>query len=219
MIALILITLLKIGFVVLLSAVGAIHTNRYTYWNYIIQTCFYIFLSYAYLRKDVRLFSNLTIYFFPIVFGSVWFVLIYITIVLQLDQGWLFLSATTIAGGTLSVGTVHTFDLLIHAGPVVDLLIILAFDYYIDANQCIRSFAKSIEHYRHWKILLYYWVSPFLPILLYSCFFNPFVQYPTDGKPYISILCSGGLYIFIMTSIYFAMISKRVGIFVDKFKK
>jgi magnesium-transporting ATPase (P-type) len=210
------ITLLRVGAVIAMLSLGAIHSNRYTYWNYVLQTMFYIFLSFSYIRKDVFFFKVLTIFAFPIVFGSVWFVLIYITVVLQLDEGWLLWSATYFGGGHMSVGSVHTFDFLIHAVPVIDFLIVLVRDYFIDANTCVRSFTEFIPNYSHWKLLMYYYIAPFIPISVYCCFFDPFREYPTDTNPLIAVGFGGLFYFIVMTYTYFSLVATDLGNFVRK---
>jgi hypothetical protein len=215
---LLLITVFKIAAVIVMIALGAIHTNRYTYWNYLFQTGFYILLSWTYWKHDEYIFKILTIFIFPIIFGSVWFVLIYITVVLQLDQGWLFLSATTIAGGSLSVGTVHTFDLLIHCGPVVDFMFVLVFDYYIDANHCFRTFRASVPNFNHFLGLMYYYLAPLIPLCIYAFFFNPLTQYP-DDSPGTAMGLGFGLYLLIMSILYMAMNNNRLGTFTKAIRK
>src|SRR3989338_5275545 len=89
--------------VFLMFFLEVIHINRYTYWNYLGATAFYIILWLAYVMDNARLFKTLCVWFVPVVFGSVFFVFMYIIVILQLDSGQLFIAATYIDGGLMSV--------------------------------------------------------------------------------------------------------------------
>lgn len=210
-------TLLQLVAIIAMIAVGAIHSNRYTYWNFTLSTLFLLFLSYAYWYHDSKqgrfMFKIMTILFFPMVFGSVCFVLVFIMVVLQMDDGWQFLEATIQGGGVLSVGSVHTLDWLIHSGPLVVLLIVLWRVYGIDANLCVRHFVDSSKGKVHyWHLLLYYYVAPLVPLVLYLCFYNPVQQYPTE-TPLLAIGLAIIFYFIIMTFIYYSLTSQQLSTF------
>src|SRR5690242_12803138 len=81
---------------IVMAALGVVHLNRYTYWNYLGQTAFYALLGLAVFARDRLLYKNLTLYVLPMVVGSVMFVCFYILIILQLDAGELFIAATNV---------------------------------------------------------------------------------------------------------------------------
>ncbi len=202
----------KTCFVIYLLSIGCIHSNRYTYWNYIGLTLFYILLSIAYVLKSEYFFRFLTLFIFPIVFVSVFFVLFYIIVILQLDHGWLWISATVLGGGTLSVGTVHTFDMFIHVFTVISLLFVCHFGYSLDVRNCFATFYDAQNNYKlKVKFFVYFLIAPLIPIGIYSCFYNPIEQYPTDGPEFVPILIGSFLYAGIAISLFCMIFSRHYG--------
>lgn len=186
----------RIAVSVVMAALGVVHLNRYTYWNYLGQTAFYALLGLAVFARNRQLYRNLTLFVLPIVVGSVFFVCFYIIAILQLDSGDLFISATNVDGGSVSVGTAHTFDYIVHTGPVVDLLVLLASGYFVDVR-AIAANALAVLNKNGEGILfrLYHFIAPALPLSLYCIFFNPFKQYPTDASPFVVTVIAVGIYI------------------------
>lgn len=205
-------------FVIIMAINGAIHTNRYTYWNYIGTTIFYDLLLIAYLSNRTNLLKGLTIFIFPIVFGSVFFVSMYIILILQLDEGELFISATYIDGGTLSVGTVHTMDNIVHNFPVLDFLIILVSGYIKESRTILGSFHKRLsERFEKIIFVAYFFLGPLLPFSLYCIFFNPFQEYPTDVNDFVPLVFGVVIYCLIVTWVYSLMTTQTYGHFKKKF--
>ena len=204
-------------FVVIMAIYGAIHTNRYTYWNYIGTTIFYDLLWIAYVSNRTNLFRAITIFVFPIVFGSVFFVCMYIILILQLDQGQLFISATYIDGGTMSVGTVHTMDNIIHTFPVIDFLVVLVSGYIKESRGILVSFHKSLfETFDKIVFAGYFFFGPLLPFALYCIFFNPFREYPTDVNDIVPMSIGIVIYSFIMFWVYKVLTTETYGHFTKK---
>lgn len=199
----------RVAVSIVMAALGVVHLNRYTYWNYLGQTAFYALLGLSVFARDRRLYKNLTLFALPIVVGSVFFVCFYIIAILQLDSGDLFIAATNVDGGSVSVGTAHTFDYVVHTGPVIDLLVMLASGYFIDIR-AIAANALAVLHKNGEAVLfrLYYWITPVLPLAVYCLFFNPFQQYPTDASPYVVMAIAVGIYIPIVTW-YHAVVTTR----------
>lgn len=189
----------RVGVSVTMAALGVVHLNRYTYWNYLGQTAFYALLGLAVFARSRLLYRNLTLFVLPVVVGSVFFVCFYIIVILQLDSGDLFIAATNVDGGSVSVGTAHTFDYIVHTGPVVDLLILLASGYFVDVRAIAADALRVLNENREVILFrLYYWVVPALPMSLYCVFFNPFQQYPTDASPYAVMAIAVGIYLSIV---------------------
>lgn len=185
----------RVGVSVAMAALGVVHLNRYTYWNYLGQTAFYALLGLAVFARDRFLYRNLTLFVLPVVVGSVFFVCFYIIVILQLDSGDLFIAATNVDGGSVSVGTAHTFDYIVHTGPVIDLLVLLASGYLVDVRAIAADALRVLDKNRETFLFsLYYWCVPVLPMALYSVFFNPFQQYPTDASPYVVMAIAVGIY-------------------------
>lgn len=201
-------------FIIIMAVAGAVHVNRYTYWNYIGATIFYNLLLLSYIMNRTHLFKILAIFVLPIVFGSVLFVCMYIILILQLDDGELFIAATYIDGGTLSVGTVHTFDHIIHTFPVIDFLILLASGYIKDARHVVHAFLLTLtEQFEKFIFLFYFYIGPLLPFSTYCCFFNPFREYPTDVNAVIPMTLGSIIYIIIMTWVYSVLTTNTYGHF------
>lgn len=178
--------LYRVTLVMIMLGYSVIHTNRYTYWNYVGQTVFYVLLWLSYLWKSTYLRDILTVFALPIVIGSVICVYAYIIIVLQLDDGKPFLDASTLAGGALTLGSVHTFDHIIHTLTALDLFVVLTSGYVYEARIKISVFYKSLAKRQERAIFnLYYFLVPLLPFAFYACFFNPFTEYST---PYPEIV-------------------------------
>lgn len=201
-------------FVFLMFFVGAVHTNRYTYWNYIGATAFYVILWISYIRNDAYLFKTLCVWFVPIVFGSVFFVFLYIILILQLDNGQLFIAATYIDGGALSVGTVHTLDHIIHTFPIIDFLVVLVSGYVKEARHAVKSFHRRLaSNAQRAVFLIYFFVAPLSPFALYCCFFNPFKEYPVDVSSAVPLFSGLLIYFAIMLWVHSLMTTKNYGHF------
>lgn len=216
-------TFFQLAAITVMIVEGAIHSNRYTYWNYTLSTLFLLFLSFSYWNRrktyGILFFKVLTLFFLPMIFGSVCFVLVYIIIVLQMDDGWQMLAATILGGGSLTLGSVHTLDWIIHTGPLVVLLIIMWAVYGNDANTCIVSFFNSLpKKFRPWHFLPYYYAAPLFPITIYMLFFNPVEQYPTSA-PILTLGLGVISYFIIMTTLFFTLISTQTSSFTTQLQK
>lgn len=201
-------------FVFLMFFLGAAHLNRYTYWNYFGATAFYDILWVAYVKRDEYLFKTLCVWFVPIVFGSVFFVFLYIIVILQLDQGQLFIAATYIDGGAFSVGTVHTLDHLIHTFPVIDFLVILVSGFVKEARHAVKSsYSRLRTRGEKLTFQLYFFIAPLSPFALYCCFFNPFKEYPVDVTSAIPLSFGLSIYFVVMLWVFCLMTTDSYGHF------
>lgn len=208
------VALYRTVFVFLMFFLGAVHLNRYTYWNYIGATAFYDILWLSYVKRDEYLFKTLCIWFVPIVFGSVFFVFLYIIVILQLDNGQLFIAATYIDGGLLSVGTVHTLDHVIHTFPVIDFLVILVSGFVKEARHAIKAFhSRLLTRGERFTFQLYFFIAPLSPFALYCCFFNPFKEYPVDVTSAIPLSFGLLIYFLIMLFVHSLMTTENYGHF------
>ena len=198
---------LALSLIILINS--AIHFNHYTYWSYIGETVFYVVLWLAYLTRWANVVRALSVFVLPMVFGSAFFVYLYIILVEQLDSGRLLLAATTLGGGSLSLGTVHTFDNLIHTFTVFDLLLVLISGYLTEARIAVRLFQQSLSERAH-RILfvVYFFAVPALPFSIYCIFFNPFREYPTPASPAISLSFAAVVYLLIVWFFYAALTRK-----------
>lgn len=201
----------------LIFYMGASHTNRYTYWNYFGATAFYDVLWIAYIKRNTYLFKTLCIWFVPIVFGSVFFVFLYIIVILQFDSGQLFIAATDIDGGTFSVGTIHTIDHLIHTFPLVDFMVVLVSGFVKDARNAIKAFHSRLStRGQKFAFGLYFFIAPLSPFALYCCFFNPFKEYPVDVVTAIPLSLGLFMYFLIMLWVHAIMTTNNYGHFKKK---
>lgn len=186
----------RVALIIAMLAMGIAHVNKYTYWNYFLQTLFYFVLWLSMLSRYPYLFKMLTLFAFPVVFGSVFFVQFFIEVVLQLDGGDQFISATTLDGGDASVGTVHTFDFLVHTCPVIDLFIVLVSGYLFELRAIVRAVQDELDKRGERLILfLYVVVVPLLPLAIYCTIFNPFKEYSTDASPVVVFFVALAIYV------------------------
>lgn len=193
-------TLYNIALVIAMLCLGVVHFNRYTYWNYFGQAFFYFVLWIAIVFKSSYLFTILTLYALPVVFGSVFFVQFFIILVLQLDNGELFASATTLDGGTASVGTVHTFDYVVHTSPVISLMALLVSGYLVEVRATVDAVQKKLgERGERIMFFVHYLATPFLPLTLYCSIFNPFHEYPTHASPWLVFFIALLVFILLLT--------------------
>ena len=72
----------RVAVSIVMAALGVVHLNRYTYWNYLGQTVFYALLGVAVFARDRLIYRNLTLFVLPVVVGSVFFVSFYILVIL-----------------------------------------------------------------------------------------------------------------------------------------
>jgi hypothetical protein len=208
------IALYRTALTILMFALGLVHANHYTYWNYIMETIFYVLLWVSYVTYSARLFRLLTLILFPIVFGSAIFVYFYIIVILQLDGGALFIRATVFAGGTHSVGTVHTVDQIVHTFPAIDIIVLLLCGFLQDARHISRRFYKALQGgSQRFMFALFYFVGPLIPFALYSCFFNPFREYPTHITNIVPLSIGVVIYVLILWVLYRVMTSGTYGHF------
>lgn len=205
---LIFITLYKLICLVSMSWYHIIHINRYTYWNYTLQTAFYMLLSIAYIWKNASyLFHFLSIFIFPIVFGSVLLVFFYIIVILQANYGWLFVDASNLGTGTVSIGTVHTADAIVHYITAIEFFFILVSGYQNDVRISIFYYLNSSEYgSKYIAFRIYYYIAPMVPLLFYTLFFDPFVEYEiTSCSPLLLIGIAAFIELLIMIWLFEVM--------------
>jgi hypothetical protein len=127
-------------------------------------------------------------------------------IILQLDGGKLFIDATVFGKGTLSVGTVHTADFVIHFLTFVDLAAVLISGYWHAVRLIFRRFTESIQflsiRYSSILLRLYYYFCPSLPLLFYALFFDPFKEYPTGTSSFLLAVIAIFIDIIVMAFLY-----------------
>lgn len=184
------ITTVRVAAVTFFFFDGIIHQNRYTYWNYTLQTMFYLGLSISQMFRLISLEYWLTVYALPVVYGSVVEVAIFIIIILQLDGGWLMFTATQAGGGPYTLGTIHSADAFVHFFPVFDLFALFISGYLSMARCTIRThlhhlYQKCIWDQPSLRPLLYrifVYISFCIPLTPYAIFFNPFEEYPIPRR-------------------------------------
>lgn len=186
----------RVVLMIVMIAMTIAHVNKYTYWNYFGQTFFYFALWLSMVARYPYLYKVLSLFCFPIAFGSVFFVQFFIEVVLQLDGGEQFISATTLDGGNASVGTVHTFDFLVHTCPVLDMFIVLCSGYLFELRTIVSALQSQLQERRGSRIFEAYIFSvPLFPLALYCTIFNPFKEYTTSAAPIIIVIIAVAIYV------------------------
>lgn len=214
-----LVTLLNAGMVILMLALGVVHSNRYTYWNYIFQAAFYLTLWLAYAVKNTYLLRAVTVFVFPTAFGSAFFVFLYIILVLQCDDGEMFVAASNLGGGRLDVGSVHTFDELVHVFPLVQLLLVLLSGYIVHAREIYSSLhnASSLSLFERAAVTAWPFVAPFSLLSVYVIIFNPTKEYPTPDCSFAPFLVGVACYFLIVWFLFGLLKTKNYGRFSQSF--
>lgn len=209
---------LKTLIAILMAAFTVINLKHYTYWNYLLHTFFYDILFISFFLKNTYLLRFVTFFLFPIVFSSVIFVYSYILVVLEMDGGELFITATTFDGGFLDVGTVHTLDHLVHTFTLISFLMLLCSGYIDIIRGVIRNVSKQMRatSFERFIFIGYFFVVPITPLALYSSIFNPTHEYPTEVNPVYPVLIGIALYIIIQWWIYAITNTKNFGYFFKK---
>jgi len=167
---------------------GILHTNKFTYWNYVLQW----FFDLAYLLAtftEGRFLVFLTLYFLPMVFGSTILVSILIVIIIQRND-WEYIESTIFGIGEYKVGDIHSADWVVHVAPLVARFVILylgqqAISHAIISNlfenRRERLFSGTWKSSTKFRLYLVWWVfSPLLPLLVFTIFYDPLKEYPTD---------------------------------------
>lgn len=207
----------RLALFILLIVTGAATIDHYTYWNYAIQTVFYMVLLIGYKLKSTYLLDAITFFVLPSIFGSIFFVFLYIIIVLQFDSGDLFIKATVLDGGKLAVGTVHTMDHILHTFIVIDFLVVMLSGYIKHARSITHIYYSRAEtRVERVMFFLYFIFSPLIPIAIYSLFFNPTKEYPTNIHPLVPMSIGIGFYTLIMLWVYALLKTKKYGKFSNK---
>ena len=209
------VTILNVIQVGYMAIEGILHLNRYTYWNFLFQNAFYLSLWIGYLIKNTYLVDIVTLFLLPVAFGSAFFVFLYILFILLLDNGDLFIAATTIGGGHLNAGEVHMFDQLVHVFPVVELLLVLIAGYIEDARNrfSFYYYHPTVTKMERWAVTLYQFISPLALMGLYCIFFNPTKEYPTSSSVAIPISLGLACYFLIVWYLYAILKTKNFGQF------
>ena len=215
------ITLLNVGMVIAMLVLGVIHSNRYTYWNYIFQTAFFLTLMIGYVSKSSYLVRVVTVFLFPMAFGSAFFVFVYIIVVLQCDDGEMFVAASNLGGGRLDVGTVHTFDELLHVFPLTQLLLLLLSGYSINARAIYSALHDSptVSLFERVAITIWPFVAPFSLISVYILIFNPTKEYPTPDCSFAPFIVGIACYFLIVWFLFAFLKTKKYGRFSKSFEK
>lgn len=163
-----------------------LHSNRYTYWSYALESAFYVALALANLAgpAGAPLRRLLSVYLFPVVAGTSSIVFAVIVTIVQLNGGWIMIEATVLGTGSVSVGTAHTADVVIHVLTVIDLFVVLLSGH---AERIARDSARHLGDgapeqgapLGRWLALYaYYVLSVWVPALVYACVYDPFYEYP-----------------------------------------
>ena len=93
-----------------------------------------------------------------------------------------------IVGKILSIRDIHTGDYIVHVFPLIETLLTLLYGLLFYVRNIHREFCSTITTRHQWLYFFWWIFCPLIPIGLYTLFFNPFVEYPTDINSIVSIL-------------------------------
>lgn len=185
---LILFTIYRTLLLIFIIVERILHTNKFTYWNYVFQWLFdfvYLFATFT----EGRFLMFLTIYFLPMVFGSTILVSILIVIIIQRND-WEYIEATIFGIGEFKVGDIHTADWIVHVAPLIERFVLLYLGQLTISRTIISNLLETRSEtlfgcrwhifYLKFKIYLVLWIlSPTFPLILFSIFYDPLKEYPT----------------------------------------
>jgi hypothetical protein len=210
LIYLILVTIYRAIILLYLIKNGMFHVNMYTYWNYTLLWIFDI-LYFIGVLIEGKFLKYITLYIYPIIHGSNFLVFSIIIIVIELNDS-IFIKGTIYAGGNIKIGDIHTGDYIVHVLPLIETLLIMLFGLLFYVRAILYHFKLHVNYKYYQYIYLLYWIlSPLIPITIYSFIFNPFIQYPTSLHKFteiiiLLILCMSYMiftYIYLITSTRF----------------
>ncbi len=136
---------------------------------------FYLLVPFAMAWRGLKWF--LLRWAYPLVYGSVWIVFVYSSMLIG-DNGNIFLRTTLKFGGHLTVGQAHTGDIIVHTLPVLVTLIFTAAAWHV-----LRRVVGPVYTPWPWGRVLYavYFVlSPLVRMLIYRLVHDPDLEYPSD---------------------------------------
>lgn len=189
----------RVAVTVILAIKGRYDFTMYTYWSHTILVLFYALLWIA-LWTERWLLTFVTLLIFPIALGSTFLVMVSIVIIIQENAAVLTASLST----TLTLSLIHTGDWILHSLPVLEILLILCVGYLLYTRTIIAGEVAGMRK-SEWKAIyvLYFIVSPMIPMLIYSLIFDPATHYPTGIPTYVLWLGLVAIDILWMMLMYF----------------
>lgn len=193
--------------VVALAASGHYTPTHYTYWNFTLVALFHLSLFVSLLVAGGRAHDVphtphtrwrlvplvvVTRYVFPLAIGSSFLVFVLINIIVQLNDT-IFTADTVLSGGTLSFGTLHTADTVVHVLTFITPLVTLVLGYVQVLRVVVRRTAAQ---------LVYWFGAPLVVVTLYSVIYDPFSTYPTGTPPLLGFAIALVLHFAWMTLVW-----------------
>ena len=178
--------LINLAIIIALAVLDNIHMLMYTYWNFFMVTAF-LFLSLIGLWTQGWFEVSVALVLWPLVFGSVWLVAVIITIVVIINPD-VYVNATICGSGKLSFDTVRVADWVLHGLPIVEVFLLMLFDYKIYLRTLIFHLLRSRGIVAGSTYLAYCEWGPIFPLGLYALITNPSKHYPTGLATWAQIL-------------------------------
>jgi hypothetical protein len=175
-----LITLLMIinraAIIIALVVMGSYNFAHFTYISFLISAIG-LCLIWLGLWMEGWLEAAVALVYIPMMFGAVMHVVIIITVVVALDPT-VYIHGTICGSGSMTFNLVRTGDWILHGLPVLELFVLLVFDYKTYVGKTLTLFLDSVPWQWGLCYLSYFWASPLIPIGCYTLAHSPNKQYP-----------------------------------------
>ena len=185
-------TLINVTAIIWLAAVNLYHVDYYTYWNFAIVTVWLLGITALYPIEGWPS-ALFTMFWTPITLGSTALVVIIILIVVAIDDR-VYVSGT-VADPAATINPDWTFseirtgDWIIHGLPLLEVLVVMLFDFQLYFRALIYHWERSDNWWRRWWYWLWFYLSPLLPLLIYIAIFDPRKKYTDE----LSLLAGVGI--------------------------
>jgi len=180
-----LVTLYRMVLVSLLIGFRVFDPKMFTYIDYTLVSLAYLLFLYS--ARTVWLYQLFTLYVLPVIIGTTLSVTVSIVVILQSNGGSLLIGASTLNGGSHSLGTVHTVHTLVHFFTSVDMLLMLLFNWdFIKANY--RATYMAMGNTARIAHAIWFIVGALVVLTVYMMNFNFVSNYPVHMLPWQSVL-------------------------------
>jgi hypothetical protein len=169
----------NLALLVVMISTGTIHFDYYTYWNFVLATIFVGAVAFAPFLWPWLNASFIGIYA-PVVINSVVTVVFIILIIIAIDDR-VYIANTPADPSTphpkYTFSQVRTADWIIHGLPLLEVFVVMLFDFQIELRGLIYHWENSDHWARRWFYWVWFFVAPIALLTIYSAIFDPTKKY------------------------------------------
>ena len=195
-------SLINLVAIIWLAVLSLYHVDYYTYWNFAIVTVWLVGITTLYPFEGWPS-SLFTLVWTPIALGSTALVVIIILIVVAIDDR-VYVSGTAADPDTITTpewtfSQIRTGDWIIHGLPLLEVLVVMLFDFQLYFRALIYHWERSDNWWRRWWYWLWFYVAPLLPLLIYTIIFDPREKYTDRLSLLAGVAIAFGVNLVVMT--------------------